>query len=97
MCNEVCSYGDYKINLAGVQGDVFFKYHWACHKALKGHFSSTTAVLCPIMSSEFFSSLNAHGEGGEKEMYDFVQEAMFEAVTKELFGRDNVPKNKVCL
>lgn len=80
---------------AGLPSDEFMKYHMTCHEKLKGHFASSTAVLCPAMCSEFHSSLFSYGETGQKLMYDFVQEAMFEAITKELFGRDNMPKNKV--
>lgn len=87
---------DYVLNyIAGVSGEDFFKYHMTCHESLKGRFSSTTATLCPVMCKEFYSSFSSYEQTGEKEMYDFVQEAMFEAITRELFGRDNVPKDKV--
>lgn len=85
----------YYVTIAGITGADFFKCHMACHESLKGCFTSKAAPLCPVMCTEFHLSLSSYGESGEKEMYDFVQEAMFESVTRELFGRDNVPKDKV--
>ena len=80
---------------AGVSIQEFSKYHVTVNEALKGRLSSTTAVLCPAMCREFHSSLCSHGYSGEKELMDFVQETMFASITRELFGRDTMPKKKV--
>ena len=52
--------------------------------------------MCPVLSEEFHTSLLSHGEQGEIDLMDFVRNAMFEAVVKQLFGHDNVPQEKVC-
>ncbi len=82
---------------AGITSDAFYKYHMTGHEAMKGGISSTTSALCPVMCEEFRSSLDSNDDSGERQLMNFVQEAMFQAVTRELFGRDNVPKNKVRL
>ena len=53
--------------------------------------------MCPILSAEFNNSLSCHGNNGEVDLMDFVRDPMFEAVVKQLFGRNNVPEKKVCV
>ena len=53
--------------------------------------------MCPILSTEFHNSFSCHGDSGEMELMDFVRDPMFEAVVRQLFGKDNVPDNTVMI
>lgn len=85
----------FTIFAAGVEAEFFMKDHIISHETLKGRISSTTPALCLAMCTEFNRSLASYGDSGEKDIVDFVQEALFEAITRELFGKDNAPLNKV--
>ena len=66
------------------------------HDTIKGRLvPSYLATMCPVLSREFHTSLLSHGGQGEMELMDFVRDAMFEAVVKQLFGHENVPQDKV--
>ena len=82
--------------LAGLSSESFFKYHSAIHDTIKGRLvPSYLSKMCPLLSQEFQTSLLQHGNGGEMDLIDFVRDPMFEAVVKQLFGHDNVPKERV--
>ncbi len=82
---------------AGISPASFSAHHTAIHDALKGRLSAMTGTLCHALSAEFNSSLGCHGDAGEMELMDFVRDAMFESVVRQLFGRENVPTGKVSL
>lgn len=82
---------------AGLSSSSFFKHHSAIHDTIKGRLvPSYLTKMCPILSQEFYTSLLDHGRQGEMDLMDFVRDAMFEAVVRQLFGHDNVPREKVC-
>ncbi len=80
---------------AGITPSSFSCHHTTIHDSLKGRLSSTTAPLCHALSAEFATCLSCYGNGGEMELMDFVRDAMFEAVVRQLFGADNMPREKV--
>ena len=82
---------------AGISPSSFSTHHTTIHDSLKGRLSSTTATLCHALSAEFYSSLGCHGDAGEMELMDFVRDAMFKSVVRQLFGTENVPAEKVGL
>lgn len=73
----------------------FSAHHTPLHDALKGRLSATTSHLCHALSQEFHACLSSYGDSGEMQLMDFVRDAMFEAVVRQLFGKDNVPTKKV--
>lgn len=82
--------------VAGVSSESFFKHHSAVHDTIKGRLVPTyLSKMCPILCQEFHTSLLQHGNGGEMELMDFVRDPMFEAVVRQLFGQENVPKERV--
>ena len=86
-----------RVHAAGLSSSSFYKHHSAIHDTIKGRLvPSYLTNMCPILSQEFYTSLLAHGQQGEMDLMDFVRDAMFEAVVKQLFGHDNVPQEKVC-
>ena len=85
-------------NTAGLSSKSFFKYHSAIHDTIKGRLvPNYITKLCPILSQEFYRSLCYHGEEGEMDLMDFIRDAMFESVVRQLFGEDNVPQTRVWL
>lgn len=86
------------LHAAGLSSSSFYKHHSAIHDTIKGRLVPTYLTkMCPILSQEFYTSLLAHGREGEMDLMDFVRDAMFEAVVRQLFGHDNVPQEKVCI
>ena len=85
-------------NTGGLSQKSFFKYHTAIHDTIKGCLVPTfVSRLCPVLSQEFYRCLSFYGDQGEMDLMDFVRDAMFEAVVKQLFGKDNVPQTRVRL
>ena len=85
-------------NAAGLSSKSFFKYHSAIHDTIKGRLvPNYLTTLCPILSQEFYRSLCYHGEQGEMDLMDFIRDAMFESVVRQLFGEENVPQTRVWL
>ncbi len=81
---------------AGVPAQSFFKHHSAIHDTIKGQLiPSYLTSMCPSLSAEFNNSLSCHGNSGEAELMDFVRDPMFEAVVRQLFGKENVPSTRV--
>jgi hypothetical protein len=80
---------------AGISPTSFSAHHTTIHDSLKGRLSSSTGPLCHALSAEFHSTLGYHGDAGEIELMDFVRDAMFESVVRQLFGARNVPTGKV--
>ena len=86
-----------RVHAAGLSSSSFYEHHSAIHDTIKGRLiPSYLMKMCPVLSQEFYTSLLAHGRQGEMDLMDFVRDAMFEAVVKQLFGHDNVPQEKVC-
>lgn len=52
--------------------------------------------LCPSVSRDFHATLLVHGASGEIDLMDFVRDSIFESAVKKAYGKDNVPKEKVC-
>ena len=83
------------LHIAGLSSESFYKHHSAIHDTIKGRLiPNYITKLCPILSEGFQKSLSSHGNEGEMELMDFVRDPMFEAVVRQLFGRENVPKSK---
>ncbi len=81
---------------AGVPAQSFFKHHSAIHDTIKGQLiPSYLTSMCPTLSAELNNSLGCHGNSGEMELMDFVRDPMFEAVVRQLFGKENVPFTRV--
>ena len=81
---------------AGVPAQSFFKHHSAIHDTIKGQLiPSYLTSMCPSLSAELNNSLSCHGNSGEAELMDFVRDPMFEAVVRQLFGKENVPSTRV--
>ena len=72
------------------------KEHTALHDALKGKLiPSNINSLCPAVSKEFHTNLLTYGNGGEMNLMDFVRDTMFECAVKQMYGKDNVPQDRV--
>ncbi|XP_064397824.1 24-hydroxycholesterol 7-alpha-hydroxylase-like [Halichondria panicea] len=85
----------FTMRAAGVPAQSFFKHHSAIHDTIKGQLiPSYLTSMCPSLSAELNNSLSCHGNSGEAELMDFVRDPMFEAVVRQLFGKENVPATR---